>query len=101
MIVTLRVRRTRGGERYIQIYRVDVDDLRTTVLDLLIKVKDNLDGSLAFRYACRMGLCGACTVKINGRPRLACATKIADVGTDITVEPVADKVVKDLVVDGQ
>jgi succinate dehydrogenase subunit B (EC 1.3.5.1) len=48
-----------------------------------------------------MGLCGACTVKINGRPRLACATKLVDLGTDtIVVEPVADRVVKDLVVDG-
>jgi succinate dehydrogenase / fumarate reductase iron-sulfur subunit len=101
VIVTLKVRRFRGGESYVQEYRVDVRDLRTTVLDLLIKVKDNLDGSLAFRYACRMGLCGACTVKINGRPRLACATKLVDLGTDtIVVEPVADRVVKDLVVDG-
>jgi len=54
VIVTLKVRRFRGGESYVQEYRVDVRDLRTTVLDLLIKVKDNLDGSLAFRYACRM-----------------------------------------------
>jgi len=78
-----------------------VRDLRTTVLDLLIKVKDGLDGSLVFRYACRMSICGACTVKINDRPRLACATKLIDLGTDtIVVEPVADCVVRYLVVDG-
>jgi succinate dehydrogenase subunit B (EC 1.3.5.1) len=41
VIVTLKVRRFRGGESYVQEYRVDVRDLRTTVLDLLIKVKDN------------------------------------------------------------
>ncbi len=100
MIVTLRVKRFRGGESYVQEYKLEVQDLRVTVLDLLIRVREDLDGSLAFRYACRMGLCGACAVKINGRPRLACTTKLMDLGDGVvTVEPIAEKVLKDLVVD--
>lgn len=74
-------------------------DGKITVLDLLMKIKEDLDGTLAFRYACRMGLCGACTVKINGKPRLACTTMVADLGGEITVEPITEKVIKDLVVD--
>ncbi|AAL64369.1 MULTISPECIES: 2Fe-2S iron-sulfur cluster-binding protein [Pyrobaculum] len=88
-----------GGVSYVQEYHVDVGDGKITVLDLLIKVKEDLDGTLVFRYACRMGLCGACTVKINGKPRLACMTMVADLGSEITVEPITEKVIKDLVVD--
>lgn len=97
MKVILTVKRYRDGAQYEQKYTVDADP-NTTILDLLIKVRDDLDGSLAFRYACRMGICGACMVKINGTPRLACATKISDLGTNaVYVEPLTDKVVKDLI----
>ena len=94
------VRRRKDGVSYDQVYHVDADP-RSTVLDLLINIREDLDGSLSFRYACRMGVCGACAVKINGRPALACTVKLMDLGTtNIYIEPISDKnVIKDLIVD--
>ena len=48
------------------------------VLDALNHVKDTLDGSLSFRWSCRMGVCGSCGMKVNGTPKLTCATFLSD-----------------------
>ncbi len=62
-----------------------------TVLDALLKIKEEQDSSLAFRYSCRMGVCGSCGMVINGMPRLACQTQVGAIATEgnpvITVEP--------------
>lgn len=96
------IRRYKDGVQYVQTYVVDAPPT-ITVLDALITIREDLDGTVAFRYACRMGICGACAVKANGRPVLACATKLMDLGTqDILIEPIHDKnIIKDLVVDFQ
>jgi len=100
MKVRIHVKRAREGRQWSQTYELDVDDPRTTILDILIKVRENVDGTLAMRYACRMGVCGACAVVINGIPRLACATKLSDLNADeIFVEPLRKNVIKDLVVE--
>jgi fumarate reductase iron-sulfur subunit len=44
------------------------------ILDALNYVKDELDGSLSFRWSCRMGVCGSCGMMVNGEPKLTCAT---------------------------
>ncbi len=44
------------------------------VLDGLNYIKDNLDGSLSYRWACRMGVCGSCGMLVNGEPVLTGAT---------------------------
>lgn len=73
----------------------------TTVLDAILDVKKHLDHSVAVRYSCRQASCGSCGMKINGRPRLACFTKISELDSDvITVEPMNNyPIVRDLVVD--
>jgi succinate dehydrogenase / fumarate reductase iron-sulfur subunit len=73
----------------------------TTVLDVILDVKKHLDHSVAVRYSCRQASCGSCGMKINGRPRLACFTKISELDSDvITVEPMNNyPIVRDLVVD--
>src|SRR5258708_37771749 len=48
------------------------------VLDALNYIKDRLDGSLSFRWSCRMGVCGRCGVKVNGSPKLTCAWVLAE-----------------------
>lgn len=69
-------------------------------LDGLIKIKDNLDGSLTFRKSCAHGICGSCAMKINGKNGLICQTIIKDMPETITLEPLqAFPVIKDLVVD--
>lgn len=99
--VTLRVRRQVAGEGRWQVYKVEAASEKATVLDLLLKVKEEQDPTLALRYSCRMAICGSCGMVINGRPMLACQTKLSDLGTtDISVEPMWNyPVVKDLVTD--
>jgi succinate dehydrogenase / fumarate reductase iron-sulfur subunit len=90
-----------GGADYQQ-YSVDMPS-NATVLDSLIEVREYQDGSLSLRCSCRSAICGSCSMRINGRARLACKTQVgslADEGDEITVEPMGNlPVIKDLVVD--
>ncbi len=71
-----------------------------TVLDALFAVKEEFDGSLAFRCSCRMGVCGSCGMMINGLPRLACNTQVGALGPVIRVSALPNHdVIKDLVPD--
>lgn len=72
----------------------------TTVLDAILEVKKHLNHSVGVRYSCRQASCGSCGMKINGRPRLACFTKISELNSDIVkVEPMDNfPIVRDLVV---
>jgi succinate dehydrogenase iron-sulfur subunit len=72
-----------------------------TVLDGLKLIKESRSASLAWRSSCRMGVCGSCGMFINGRPRLACNTQIAELGTPlVTVAPLPNfNIVRDLVPD--
>ncbi len=87
---------------YQQEYRVDLDE-SATVLDGLIKVREEVDGSLALRCSCRSAICGSCAMRVNGQAVLACNTKVVDLlarnGDSILVEPAGNMgLVKDLVV---
>jgi len=71
------------------------------VLDGLNHIKDRLDGTLSYRWSCRMGICGSCGMTVNGEPKLTCATFLADYAPGpIRVEPLRNfPIVRDLVVD--
>ena len=73
----------------------------TTVLDGLWLVKERSAPGLCWRASCRMGVCGSCGMMINGRPRLACNTQVAELGTDrVVVAPLPNfSIVRDLVPD--
>jgi succinate dehydrogenase / fumarate reductase, iron-sulfur subunit len=73
----------------------------TTVLDALLHVKSYSDSSVGIRYSCRMASCGSCGMKINGRPSLACYTKISELDKDVIVcEPLSNfPRIRDLVAD--
>ena len=85
---------------YTRTYQVPVRE-GMTVLDGLHYIKDNLDSSLAWRYSCRMGVCGSCGMLLNGRPTLACNTQILHIATtDLTVGPLPNfDIIRDLVPD--
>jgi len=70
------------------------------VLDALNYIKDQVDGSLSFRWSCRMGVCGSCGMMVNGVPRLTCAAFLRDHRPGpIRVEPLANfPVIRDLVI---
>ncbi len=72
-----------------------------TVLDALVEIQRGQDPTLAFRYACRVGMCGSCAMVVNGRERWACRTLLATLGGGpITVRPLYHfPLIRDLVVD--
>jgi fumarate reductase iron-sulfur subunit len=71
------------------------------VLDGLNHIKDRIDGSLSFRWSCRMGICGSCGMTVNGEPKLTCATFLTDYGPGpVQVEPLRNfPIIRDLIVD--
>lgn len=71
-----------------------------TVLDALNEIKNTQDGSLTFRWSCRMGICGSCGMVVNGKPVLTCQTYVRNLHGPIRVEPLRNfPIIKDLVVD--
>lgn len=83
-------------------YRLEVSR-GMTVLDALIRIKNELDGSLALRYSCRSAICGSCAMDINGAEKLACRTSVRkelERHGEIRIAPLRNlPVIKDLVVD--
>ena len=71
------------------------------ILDALNYIKDHLDGSLTFRWSCRMGVCGSCGMMVNDIPKLTCATFLSDYAPGpVRIAPMRNfPVLRDLVVD--
>lgn len=70
------------------------------VLDVVERVREEQDETLAYRFACRLGMCGTCGMTVNGRPRLACRTPVASLGDTVTIAPMRHlPVIRDLAVD--
>jgi len=71
------------------------------VLDALNYIKDRVDGSLTYRWSCRMGICGSCGMMVNGEPKLSCATFLSSYsrnGNKLRIEPLRYfPVIRDLV----
>ena len=92
-----------GGDGDFRDYALDVpDESAATMLDVLLRIQREQDATIAFRFACRVAMCGSCGMVINGRERLACKTNVADIpaGEEITLRPMNHfPVIKDLVVD--
>ncbi|MGF1626308.1 MAG: succinate dehydrogenase iron-sulfur subunit [Alphaproteobacteria bacterium] len=84
----------------IDTYQVDVDKCGPMVLDALIYIKNEIDSTLTFRRSCREGVCGSCSMNIDGANTLACTKASDDVKGDVKVYPLPHMaVVKDLVPD--
>ena len=76
-IEVLRYRPEQESEPVWQRYTVPfTDDM--SVLQGLQAIKDDLDGTLSFRWSCRMAICGSCGMMVDGKPRLACQTFLRD-----------------------
>ncbi|MEB3702335.1 Succinate dehydrogenase iron-sulfur subunit [Candidatus Bealeia paramacronuclearis] len=81
-------------------YEIDLAKCGPMVLDILIKVKDEIDSTLTFRRSCREGVCGSCAMNIDGTNTLACLKHIDDCGKEIKIYPLPHMpVMKDLVPD--
>ena len=81
-------------------FAVDLDHCGPMMLDALIKMKSEQDSSLTFRRSCREGICGSCSMNIDGANTLACIKAIEDVKGDVRITPLPHmEVIKDLVTD--
>ena len=90
----------RGGNPTIDSYQIDLNDCGPMVLDAIIKIKNEIDPTLTFRRSCREGVCGSCSMNINGINGLACTTHIDELKGTINLYPLPHReVVKDLVPD--
>ena len=106
MDVIIKVRRfdpdADAPESYWQEFTFEIEDT-ATVLDALIKIREDLDGTLSMRCSCRSSICGSCAMRVNGHACLACKTQaraVMDKENTIIVEPAGVMpVIKDLVVD--
>jgi len=73
-----------------------------TILDVVTHIQRHIDPSLAYRFACRVGMCGSCAMTVNGRPRWTCRTHVARVARKgaIRIGPLRNlPVIRDLAVD--
>jgi succinate dehydrogenase / fumarate reductase iron-sulfur subunit len=89
-----------GENPRLDTYRIDMDECGPMVLDALIKIKNEVDPTLTFRRSCREGICGSCSMNIDGKNTLACLRPVdASKGT-VRIYPLPHMhVVKDLVPD--
>jgi succinate dehydrogenase iron-sulfur subunit len=107
---TLKIRRFNpesGQAAYYEDFGVELEPERS-VLDGILQAKDREDASIGIRCSCRAAICGSCGVKINGKSRLACNTRIGDAAAEaagknggaVVVDPMGNMpVLKDLIVD--
>ena len=89
-----------GGEPTFQTYQAPYRE-DWVVLDALNHLKNEVDGTLTYRWSCRMGVCGSCGMMINGVPKLTCAAFLKDYYPNpIRIEPLQGfDVERDLVVE--
>src|SRR6185295_7238801 len=99
---TLKVKVWRGGdadEGSFQQYEVPRFESQT-VLDVVTHIQRVLDPTLAYRYACRVGVCGSCAMTVNGKSRWTCRTHVSKVAenNELEIAPLRHlPVVRDLV----
>ena len=83
------------GEIY-QTYEIP-EEIKGTLLEILLYIKDEIDPTLSFRFGCRSGICGCCSIRVDGRENLACTHKQDN---DCTIEPLRfHTLIKDLAVE--
>ena len=88
------------GPPRIDHYEVDLDSCGPMVLDALIAIKNMIDSTLTFRRSCREGICGSCSMNIDGSNTIACTQAIAEIKGPVRIYPLPHMlVIKDLVPD--
>jgi succinate dehydrogenase/fumarate reductase iron-sulfur protein len=102
--VTVTVQRSAakpGARTAFETHEVEAAD-KASILDLLFALQRGPCPDLAFRFSCRVGMCGSCAMVVNGRERLTCSTLVKSVGSNLRIEPLRNlPVVRDLAVNLQ
>jgi succinate dehydrogenase / fumarate reductase iron-sulfur subunit len=102
-LLTLRIKRfnkEKDPQQWIQTFQVEVRR-GMNLLETLLRIQDEQDAGLAFRYSCRGAVCGSCAMRVNGKDVLACRTHVEDLlKKPAVIEPLAlFPVIRDLIVD--
>ena len=102
-ILTLRVRRfqkERDPQQWTETFQVETRK-GMNLLEALLRIQDEHDGTLSFRYSCRGAVCGSCAMQVNGKLVLACRTPVEGLlGKPTRIEPLPFfPVIRDLIVD--
>jgi succinate dehydrogenase/fumarate reductase iron-sulfur protein len=83
----------------VETHQVEVAE-KASILDAVFALQRGPCPDLAFRFSCRVGMCGSCAMVVNGRERLTCSTLVKTVGDNLRIEPLRNlPVVRDLAVD--
>jgi len=90
----------KAGEPTMQTYEIPFHK-DWVVLDAMNYIKNEIDGTLSYRWSCQMGVCGSCGIMINGVPKLSCATFLKDYFPNkIQIEPLTGfPVERDLIIE--
>lgn len=89
-----------GENPHVDIYEVDIAKCGPMILDALNTIKNEIDSTLTYRRSCREGICGSCSMNIDGTNTLACLKPIRNVKGAVNIYPLPHMpVVKDLVAD--
>lgn len=102
-VLTLRIQRfhkEKDPPRWTETFHVETRK-RMNLLEALLRIQDEQDGGLSFRYSCRGAACGSCAMRVNGNVVLACRTPVEGLlGKPVFVEPLPFfPVIRDLIVD--
>ena len=102
-LLTLRIKRfhnEREPQQWIETFQVEPRK-GMNLLEALLRIQDEQDGTLSFRYSCRGAVCGSCAVRVNGKDVLACRTHVEDLlEKTALIEPLPlFPVIRDLIVD--
>src|SRR5258706_1130787 len=99
--VTVSVQRSAsepGGKPRFETHQVEMSG-RASVLDALFLLQRGPCPDLAFRFSCRVGMCGSCAMVVNGREQLTCSTLVSSIGKTLRIQPLRNlPVVRDLAV---
>ena len=95
----LRYRPEQDNAPFMQTFAIPYDE-EMSILEALQYIKDELDGTVSFRWSCRMAICDSCGMMINGEPKLGCKAFLRDYYPNkVKLEPLANfPIERDLVV---
>ncbi|OFX09151.1 MAG: succinate dehydrogenase iron-sulfur subunit [Alphaproteobacteria bacterium RIFOXYD12_FULL_60_8] len=89
-----------GENPRLDTFEVDIADCGPMILDALNKIKSEIDSTLTYRRSCREGICGSCSMNVDGTNTLACLKPIREIKGDVNIYPLPHMpVIKDLVAD--
>ena len=88
-LIIKRFHKDKKPRQWFEAFQVEIKK-GMNLLEALLRIQDEQDGTLCFRYSCRGAVCGSCSMRVNGKDVLACRTHVEDLlGKPALIEPLA------------